>query len=778
MPERLDVEQLTKDFERLQKQKFSRQTGSVEGRVLEAIAAAHGEHFTKAKGGVFRFTRSDSPVRIPFNFIGNRKQKLAGRISSIAPNFKAKPDTADPADRDQAQIVDKLVRALDDKVDQESVTREIIEWLLIGGMAVEYTPWVPNATQEPVPVRVEDVEGLQDFWERQGFQVREEDLVWRDKLSLSDEMEQGALVPNSVRNILILPPEEGGQGRAPEEFEVEEEVRPIGDVGSEVYGPLNVFVDASVRDLKQLAPDQHVSIAAPRTKAWVMEFVAKIDTSRTDVTAASEEEIAELKPDDNIKIVKTNLVHQGDSLAGLNLKDLLPAVQGSKGEDDPDMFVVVERFMTSSPENPEGRYTVFVPGKAVLRDGPNPYEDGIPMVDFHWEPVTTTFWTKGWATDLIPVNKAFDRHLSDVFDYMKKFGKSPWLLGGSLSLEDFEGDGGDVARVIEKGISPEGQKLVAQADVAQMWSGFIQSINNVKAALDDLAGGSDLFQESKFPGQLRGPLAVPMLQEILDTQYGPVFKHLGERLARVKQKRVNRVKQFYPPVRTLHYTSRNERDEVFTFHTQEILRAGTEYNITIERGSLVPELRAMREARLRERLESPLAVLYVDERTGAIDKSKIAADLEFGDTGRESREARVRKFSRDIIGMLWSGEQPPQVREWMDPGPMLDEFEEQMNDVDFVAASPQIQQGFEDYYMALLQLAQQRAQLQQQQVQQQEERRIMNEAIQQATARAQAETVDAAKDEIRSVVQTAVQQVFSNPEVLQNLFLASQDEVV
>jgi hypothetical protein len=88
---------------------------------------------------------------------------------------------------------------------------------------------------------------------------------------------------------------------------------------------------------------------------------------------------------------------------------------------------------------------------------------------------------------------------------------------------------------------------------------FLASIELAVKMFNDAAGGADLMEDNKFPGQLRGPMAVPMLQEIMDTQWGPLFQHLGERLARVKQMRLNRVKQFYPPQRTLHYTDRTRR---------------------------------------------------------------------------------------------------------------------------------------------------------------------------------------------------------------------------
>ena len=102
------------------------------------------------------------------------------------------------------------------------------------------------------------------------------------------------------------------------------------------------------------------------------------------------------------------------------------------------------------------------------------------------------------------------------------------------------------------------------------------------------------------------------------------------------------------------------KDEVFIFQTSDILEAGTDFSVTVERGSLIPELRDLREARIREHLQSPLSVLYMDERTGRIDKEKIASDLQMGDVGREAKESQYRKQEMELVARL---EQGPPLRE-------------------------------------------------------------------------------------------------------------------
>lgn len=220
--------------------------------------------------------------------------------------------------------------------------------------------------------------------------------------------------------------------------------------------------------------------------------------------------------------------------------------------------------------------------------------------------------------------------------------------------------------------------------------------------------------------------------------------------------RVNRVKQFYPPIRTLHYTDSDQRDEVMTFHAEKILRSGHNYNITVERGSLLPELRALREARVRERLESPLSILYTDDRTGKLDKSKIAADLHMGDYSREGKESNSRKFAQQIIEKLWQGTNVPPVMQFWDHQPMLDELESAMMTTEFLSASPQISQLFQDRWNQHATFLQQRQQAQQQSAMDSMTHAAVANATQQTAAKVAAEVTDAAMSQVQAQHQRAV----------------------
>ena len=475
-----------------------------------------------------------------------------------------------------------------------------------------------------------------------------------------------------------------------------------------------------------------------------------------------------MKDASEVRILTTDLNSMGAPTGSVHLRDLIPRVQGSRDKNDPDLAVVVERYQPISEEHPRGLYSVFVPGEEVLLDEDNPYES-IPLVDFHWAPTTTSFWNGDYVSDLIPPQRFLNKRLSQLGEQSNASLYANELLGQGIKREDIPAD---YPAPIENGLNDQGVKMIQRRDPPQLPQWYMPSIDLTVKLMREIAGGVDLFQEQKFPGQLRGPMAVPMLQEMIDTQWGKLYRHIGKHMSSGKDMRINRVKQYYPPFRTLHYTDRSMRDEVFVFQPSEILQSGTDYSVTVERGSLIPEFRALREARIREHLQSPLSVLYMDERTGRIDKEKIAADLEMGALGRESSDTTYRKLGLALVERLWQGEQIPEhlPMPFWNLRVIMDELESQMATTEFLSASPELQQGFVAFWNRCRQMLMQASERQSQGMQQSQIQGAVAQATQQAAAKAAAETVDLALDQVRASEQVAPQA----PDELLQAFMQQQ----
>ena len=705
----------TEDYDRLRAQK-ARNVGSVELRILTNLSFVSGEHWVGSQNRVL-FTRKRDPNKLylVFNLAAQMLHKMMGRLSSIAPVFRARADKQDAQSVSKAEVVDKLIRALDEKVDQTSRTWEILWWMAIGGVAFEYVPWVKDATMEPMP----------------RFDPETNELQWTHVVT-------NQVVNESIRQEMLA------QGAPPEQFEVVEDMVLTGDVGSEILSPLQVFIDASVRSVDDLAPDQAVYIAKIRTLGWI--------EANYDV---KEKTIENIKDASEVRILSTDIKQFGDPTGSVHLQDLIPRIQGSRTENDPDLAVVVERFQPISNKHPRGRYSAFIPGEQMLKDEDSPYES-IPLVDFHFGPTTTSFWSNDYVSDLIAPQRFLNKRLSQLGEQANASIYADELLGPTLKREDIPSD---YPAPIEGGLTDGGVKMVQRRDPPQLPAWFMQSVDLTLKLMREIAGGVDLFSEQKFPGQLRGPMAVPMLQEIIDTQWGNLYQHLGKQLAKVKEMRVNRVKEYYPAFRTLHYTDRNMKDEVFIFQTSDILEAGTDFSVTVERGSLIPELRALREARIREHLQSPLSVLYMDERTGRIDKEKIASDLQMGDVGREAKESQYRKLGMELVARLEQGQPLPEhiPMPFWNLRVIMDELESSMAPTEFLSSSPEIQQGFVGFWNKCREILSEASEQRQAGMQEQQVQGAVAQAAQQAAAKAAAEAIDMAMDQMKASQQIAPQ---------------------
>lgn len=727
------LDKLSKEFLSYQMQK-ARDRGGVEGRILVNLAMYLGEQWVWHEAGrlLNKPAEKNNPLLI-VNKIKPRVRKLIGRFCAISPEINATPDNPDPDKIALADQVVKLDRAVEQKVGEKTLARHRWWWLILGGYCAEYVAWRPDVSVEPVPILGPDGRAL---W----LDTRAGDIKVSD--SNRDELlAQGILLTEEMMQMQV---ESGVQ---PETFEVAQELQLIGDVVSEIVSPLNLFGPPGIQSIDALSPDQSICVARIRTLAW-------IERNYPDAP------VEKLKDLSEFKVVRTDISQVGATFSNHNLNDLIPVVQGSKSETDPDMAVVVERWQppgsilpkgwSGNPDNAHGgRYTVFVPNVAVLSDGEIPYADGIPLVDVHFDPTTTAFASSALVDDAVPIQKAINKIESQIQRFL-----NTWVQSPVLTEDDFDADKWptDTPGFFKGGLR-DGTPTVARLQGAQLPTWIVNKLDGLYAQLDDVFGGADLFKEFKFPGQIRGSQAFPMLQEILDTEWGPVLLHYGECLAKIKQKRMNRLKQFYSPSRTLLYSSSRDKDDVMVFHASEILQAGAEFNITIEPTSLVPELGNMREARIRDRLESPLSILYMDERTGQIDKNKVAADMRFGDPARESPEANHRKFAKKVIELLIQGRPAPPFLPMQNHSAFLDEMSAVINDMGFFSLSQQAQQALMARSQEHQQFLDQQQQQQQQAAQSQEAQAAARQAAQQTAAKVASDVMAMYSEQIMQVVQ-------------------------
>jgi hypothetical protein len=680
-----------------------------------------GEHYIRQNGYALlgrNMTDEDAnKLFLVFNMVGRATWRKIGRLWSIDNKFKAVPNTLDPAAWDQADVVSKLILAINRKVKEGQQQWNRLFWLLIGGVVIEESAWQLDVGNEALPEYVD----VPDPNNSEAEPLSE--LVWIDLWA------QNAEVPESFVEQAVA------QGIPQERFKPKETVQLTGDVGSELWNPLNFFIDASVKRIRDLSGDQACYTAVLKTRGWIEDNFGS-------------EAAAKVSYGDNLNIVRTT-IKDSDApvVSNMNLADLIPSIQGTSMPGDPEMAMVLTRYSPRSQKHPQGSKCIFTPDGAVLDEGDLADYPEIPLTDIHWRPNAASFWSPDFITDMVPGQKFLNKRMSQLGEASNAQVYEMIALGGDLKRADIPTD---YHGVVEGAIDDAGNNLIQVVQRGQLPAFFPETIRLAIEFVETL-GSSDLLAQRKFPGQLRGSMAIPMLQELLDSEDGPVFTHLGEQLADIHQKRVNLVKRFYEPVRTLHYTGTNLKDEVMVFQKSLVLKDGWDYQISVDRASLLPELSSLREARVRERLESPLAALYMNRRTGKIDISKIADDLKYNDTNREDRESQYRKLAREFIMVLQRGEQldPNLPLPFYDHDVIMDEFEAVMCTTEWLRASLSVKQGFVDFYNKCQKFLQQLHDSQQNIM----ESKMMQNAVAMATQQAAAKAASVATEAAITQVQ-------------------------
>lgn len=726
------VELWTKDWRRLRHQKH-RHRGGVEAGMLLDYLLYEGEHQSiQVQNSIvtraFKHERDKNKLRLVINLARRAVDRKIGREFGIAHEYKATPNTKDPDAFDMADVVgDQLIPALDYKLQQHTLRWELAAWRCKLGVVFEHVDWKDAVTQDVMPKR-DEASG---------------EMVWKDSLT-------GVEIPESQVQLLLQ------SGRvAGERFSPAVEVSTEGDVGADVYDPFRVFVDASVKQVKFLGPDQAIYLADIRTVEWVRENFG------SDIGE-------QIKKTKDLSIIETQLLDRGMPVQSLNLKDLLPLIHGSQDKDDPDQCIILTRYQPPNKQFPQGQRSFFVPDQVVIDTDVLPYPE-IPVIDYHWSAPTSTMWTTGFLRDMQSLSKFINKRYSQMGEAANAQIYEMLLLAGGLTKKDIPTD---FPGVVEEGINQDtGAPNVQVVPRGNLPAFFPESIRMSMETMDAIAS-SDLLSQRKFPGQMRGSLAIPMVQEILDSEDGPRYYHIAEQFSREKQMRINRVKQFYPPIRTLNYTGGDMRQEVLELHTDELLRAGVDFTITVDPGSIFPELPSMREARVRERF-SWAPGLYTSPRTQTVDWSKIAHDLKYKDTFRDGIAAQGRKLARALVKRARSGklvvivgppnpetgkpvlglvdaetQQPFIIYPFWAHNEMMDEYESVMNTTEFIDSSPTFKRTMLTLHEAHRTILSQIDQARQNAVEAKMQQGAMAQAAQQTAARVASVAAEAAVEQV------------------------------
>lgn len=448
-PSQRIADEYTKDWRRLKAQK-ARKSGGVETRVLYNLAMVQNEAYSEIASGILRGRSSTDEDKnrlfLTFNLLGKAMWRKMGRLWSIDNSFPATPNTLDPAAFDYAEVVSDLVRATSYKLKDKQIHWNRLFWLLVAGVVIEETPWQLEVARETLPAM--DPETGEILWEDTAL-----------KQVITQEMAQQQI----------------DAGATPERFRPSEQVQTVGEVGGVLWNPLNFFIDAGVKRIKDLASDQKCYTAEIKTRGWVE------DNFGTDVAS-------KLTYNTNLSIVNTRLMDAGIASAGTSMRDLIPAIQSERTGDDVEQILIITGYGPRGTKHPAGSRCIFTPDGETLDEtdfDALKYED-IPLTDFHYKPNATTFWTMDFITDLVAGQKFLNKRVSQLGEAANSQIYEVFLLGGELDKKDIPSD---MPGVVQDGIDENGNPRVLPLQRGVLPGWFVESIRLVVDFMDSVGGG-------------------------------------------------------------------------------------------------------------------------------------------------------------------------------------------------------------------------------------------------------------------------------------------------
>jgi len=190
------------------------------------------------------------------------------------------------------------------------------------------------------------------------------------------------------------------------------------------------------------------------------------------------------------------------------------------------MCSVYSMFEKESDEYPNGR-RVICAGGVILEAGDMPYEHKMyPLVHISDIDVSGSFWKVGTMENVIPVQKGFNRVISQIIENGNNFGNiKAWTTKGHGLGEDAYDDTGSEVLVLNEGHS------LNQMQPASLPSHVIGQLEWFDKAFEDITGMHEVTNASA-PAGVESGTAILALQEQDDTRLAPTkmlfFRNIEE----------------------------------------------------------------------------------------------------------------------------------------------------------------------------------------------------------------------------------------------------------
>jgi hypothetical protein len=254
------------------------------------------------------------------------------------------------------------------------------------------------------------------------------------------------------------------------------------------------------------------------------------------------------------------------------VSDIMDGGSGSGSATRQDKTaVVLEYWEKPCPQYPKGRCLTLCNG-VLLKQRELPYPHlierrSLPFIQFPYDPSDLSPWPRGLVEYLVPLQKAYNRALSDILGMLKMTGmpKILWPLEcGARPSEPTSMPGQIIPFLFSNNAKPE---YWAPPPIPQAWFELLQVL---KADFEDVSNRHMVSSGSAPPGVVAG-VSIQLLQGADDQAFGPKRALFHEAMAELGLASLSLAAAFYDEAR-LGWSIGEESDQRYltAFSAQDL----------------------------------------------------------------------------------------------------------------------------------------------------------------------------------------------------------------
>jgi hypothetical protein len=447
-------------------------------------------------------------VRATHNLIRPKARQASAALTADLPQLDVEPMSSQEQDRLAARVGKDVLQYLHERLRWEKLYVSVADWCVMCGTAFIKDAWDPYSQ------------------EMMAAPVAPDPLVAMGLEAPALDAETGEPLPPDVRGLLA----------------------PIGQITSQFVSPFEMYPQPGVQSWEDTE--------------WVIHAkVRTLDYIRTRYPEKG-------------RHVKSESENQNGGFLERRVSDIMEAGGERPVQRKQGSAVVLEYWEKPCEKYPDGRLITVANG-VVLRASALPHQyliqrRWLPFTCFVYEPYELRVWGQGLVEDLIPLQREYNRIVSDLLGILKTTGmpKILWPSTAGVGPQAWTTQPGEKIpfQVIPGETHQVLPQVIQPGAIPPVW---LEMLDRIKADMDDVAMRHQVSTGNTVPGLTAG-VSIQLTQEADNRAFGPIGALFHEAIAMHGMQALALAKENYAEQRLGYITGQEDARALFAFSATDL----------------------------------------------------------------------------------------------------------------------------------------------------------------------------------------------------------------